>query len=480
MGALSILKKYNRTFWAANIIELFERWAWYGFYLALALFLVNSKDTGALGFTQAQKGIIMGTGSMLLYLLPVITGAIADKVGYKKILYLSFAVYISGFYMMRTFTSFEMAFFSFVWICIGGALFKPIISAMIARTTNDETSSIGFGIFYMMVNVGGFIGPFIAGIVLKKGWDYVFFISIIVVALNYIITIFFFKEPISKNAGSSLAKKIGQAFVNIWITLQNWRFVLFLLIMSLFWAAFNQLYYSFPVFVEEWVDTTILYDALHAILPGLADAVENENGGISTPTFLSLNSFFIICLQLVISAFVMRFRPLIAMMGGIFILAGGLGLMFSFQSGWIIMIGVLTFALGEMASSPKFTEYVGRIAPDDKKALYIGTSFLPIALGHQIAGLLSGDIYERISDKIFLLKKEIAARGLQIPEVSGEFTKNEFIEEAARQMGMSIPELTDFLWVAHHPQNIWTIYAGVAFSAVVLLWIYNRFILKGK
>ncbi len=478
MGALSIFKKYSRTFWAANTIELFERWAWYGFYLALALFLVNSKDTGALGFTQVQKGVIMGTGSMLLYFLPVITGAIADKVGYKKILYLSFALYISGFYMMRTFHSFEMAFFSFVWICVGGAFFKPIISAMIARETNEKTASIGFGIFYMMVNIGGFIGPFLAGIVLKKGWDYVFFMSMIVVALNYVITIFFFKEPIAKNDESGLAKKIGEAFVNIWITLQNWKYVLFLIIMSLFWAAFNQLYYSFPVFVEEWVNTNILYDALYSILPGLADAIGNDAGGISTPTFLSLDSFFIICFQLVVSAFVMRFRPLMAMMGGILVLAGGLGLMFSFQSGWIIMFGVLIFGLGEMASSPKFIEYVGRIAPDDKKALYLGSSYMAIALGHQIAGLLSGSIYERISDKIFLLKKEVAVRGLEIPEISGEFTKNDYIQDAAQKMNMSISELSDFLWINYHPQDIWVIYAGVACSAAILLWFYDRFILK--
>jgi len=129
MGFISVLKKYNTTFWASNVIELFERWAWYGFYLAFALYLVNSKDTGALGLTQAQKGIIMGTGSMLLYFLPVITGAIADKVGYKRILFLAFTLYISGFYMIKTFDTFGWMFFAFVWTCVGGAFFKPIISA---------------------------------------------------------------------------------------------------------------------------------------------------------------------------------------------------------------------------------------------------------------------------------------------------------------------------------------------------------------
>ncbi|RIH64607.1 MFS transporter [Mariniphaga sediminis] len=477
MKFLSVLKNYNTTFWAANVIELFERWAWYGFYMAFALYLVNSKDTGALGLTQAQKGIIMGTGSMLLYFLPVITGAIADKVGYKRILFLSFSVYITGFYMIGSFETFGWMFFAFIWTCIGGALFKPIISAMIARNTTAETSSIGFGIFYMMINIGGFIGPFIAGVLMQKSWDFVFYMSIITMGINYFITAFFFREPIIKEKGSSLLKSIANAFVNIGITLQNWKYVLFLIIMILFWTAFNQLYYSFPVFVEQWIDTSPLYDGIHAVWPWLAEAIGTSDGTITSVTLGSMDAFFIIVFQLMVSALVMRFRPLAAMMGGILVLAGGLALMFSNQNSWLILLGILIFALGEMASSPKFTEYVGRIAPEDKKALYMGTSFLPIAAGHQLAGWLSGGVYERIADDVYLLKQEVAKRGLSIPEISDTFSKNDFISAAAEKMNMTNGELSRFIWETYHPSNIWIVYAGVAVSAVVLLWIYNRFIL---
>ncbi len=476
MGLIGIFKKYNRNFWASNIIELFERWAWYGFYLAFALYLVNSKDTGALGFSQAQKGIIMGTGSMLLYFLPVITGSIADKVGYKRILFLSFIMYISGFYMINTFDSFGWMFFAFIWTCVGGALFKPIISAMIARTTDDETASIGFGIFYMMVNVGGFIGPFIAGALMNKSWDFVFYMSIGAIAVNVLITLLFFRDPIKKDDDNSLISSIAKAFTNIWITLQNWKYLLFLIIMSLFWTAFNQLYYSFPVFIDQWIDTTVVYDGLHSIWPWLAQTI-GKNGEITAVSMSSMDSFFIIVFQILVSAFVMRFRPLAAMMGGILILAGGLGLMFSNQNGWLILLGILIFSLGEMASSPKFTEYVGRIAPADQKALYMGTSFLPIAAAHQLAGWLSGDIYESISDKVFLVKKEIIQRGLSIPEISETFTKNDYLNEAASQMGMSQDQMTLFIWQNYHPSNVWMLFSGIAVSAVVFLWLYDRFVL---
>jgi proton-dependent oligopeptide transporter, POT family len=478
MGFVSVIKRYNTTFWASNIIELFERWAWYGFYMAFALYLVNSKETGAIGLTQAQKGIIMGTGSMLLYFLPVITGAIADKVGYKRILYLSFTVYISGFYMIGSFESFGLMFFAFIWTCIGGALFKPIISAMIARNTTPETSSIGFGIFYMMVNIGGFIGPFIAGVLMQKSWDFVFYMSMITMAVNYLITGFFFKEPVVKEKGISLSKSILQAFVNIGITLQNWKYVLFLIIMILFWTAFNQLYYSFPVFVEQWVDTSPLYDGIHTFWPWLAEAIGTPQGTITAVTLGSMDAFFIIVFQLMISAFVMRFRPLAAMMGGILVLAGGLSLMFSNQNSWLILLGILIFALGEMASSPKFTEYVGQIAPEDKKALYMGTSFLPIAAGHQLAGWLSGSVYERIADDISLLQREVEKRGIDLPEISDEVTKNDYIAMAADKMSMTVQELTDFLWVNYNPSDIWYLYSGIAVLAVILLWLYDRFILK--
>lgn len=477
MAVLRVFKKYTATFWSSNIIELFERWAWYGFYMAFALYLVNSKDTGALGLSQAQKGIIMGTGSMLLYLLPVITGAIADKVGYKRILLLAFTFYVSGFYMIKTFDSFGLMFFAFIWTCIGGALFKPIISAMIARTTDEETSSIGFGIFYMMINIGGFIGPFLAGVLMNKSWDYVFYMSIASIGVNYLITIFMFKEPVTERGSVPLGRNIAQAFVNIWVTLKNWKYFLFLLIMVLFWTAFNQLYYSFPVFVDQWVDTRVIYRGLHSVFPGFAELIGIKNGAIATVTLLSMDSFFIIVFQLIVSAFVMRFRPLAAMMGGILVLAGGVGLMFASQSGWLILLGILVFSLGEMASSPKFIEYIGRIAPADKKALYMGTSFLPIAAGHQLAGWLSGDIYERISDKIFLIQKEVVHRGLQIPEISKQFTKNDFLKEAASQMNMSQEQLTSFIWQNYHPSNIWILFSGIAVSATILLWLYDRFII---
>lgn len=477
---LQIFKKYPRIFWLANIIELFERYAWYGFYMGFGLFLVGSKETGAMGFTPVEKGTIMGTGSMLLYFLPILTGAIADKIGYKKVLLLAFIIYASGFYMIQHFNSFEMVFLSFIWICVGGAFFKPIISATISKTTTEETSSIGFGIFYMMVNIGGFIGPFVAGIVLGKGWNMVFTLSIVAIAVNFLITMLFFKEPNREKSTTTLIESLIQPFKNIFYTIINWRYTLFLIIMGIFWAAFNQLYYTFPNFVEDWVNTATIYNGIHSVFPSFANLIGTPSGTISAVTISSMDSFYIIAFQIAVSAFVMRFKPLNAMMGGIFVLAIGIFMMFGFQSGWIVLFGILIFGLGEMSSSPKFTEYVGNIAPADKKALYMGSSFLAIALGHQIAGFLSGAPYEKVADKLYLLKAEVAKRGLTIPEIGENFTKTDYFNEAAHQMNMTQEQITQLLWTNYHPQTIWILFSSIAIGAVVLLFLYDKFILPKK
>lgn len=470
MSRLSqVLKKFPGVFWVSNIIELFERWAWYGFYNAFALYLTLSKETGALGFSQEQKGLIIGTGTMLLYFLPLITGAIADRVGFKKVLILSFTTYIAGYFMVGHFDSFPLVFAAYIFLAFAGALFKPVISGTIAKTTTEETSSIGFGIFYMMVNVGGFIGPFIAGFIYKTDWNYVFLMSICAIALNYIFVFIFYKEPGREPSEKSFIQNVGIAFKNIRVTLADWKYAMFLLIMAIFWAAFNQLFYSFPVFVDAWIDLDRIGNVF-----GLAP------GTITAVTVSSMDAFFIIVLQIYISSVSMRFKPLNSIMTGIFILAFGLCLMFTTLNPWIIIFGVLVFGIGEMASSPKYTEYIGRIAPSDKKALYMGTSFIPIAIGHFAAGWISGKPYEIVADKLFLLKKAVTESGFNIPDISDTFTRTDYFNRAQELFGMDALQLNRYLWDTYHPSKVWIIYSGMAVTAGALLFIYDRFVLRGR
>jgi hypothetical protein len=133
-----------------------------------------------------------------------------------------------------------------------------------------------------------------------------------------------------------------------------------------------------------------------------------------------------------------------------------------------------------MASSPKISEYIGRIAPKDKTALYMGTSFLPLAGGNFFAGILSGNVYTSMSDKISLLKNEVAVRGLKIPEISDTFTQNDFIRQASQSMGMNKQELTQYLWNTYHPSNIWMVFSGIGLFTALMLFLYDRLLLKSK
>jgi dipeptide/tripeptide permease len=476
MTIVSTIKKFPRTFWVANTIELFERWAWYGFFMLFANYLTGSTDDGGLQFSQAQKGAIMGVGTGILYFLPVITGAIADKFGYRKVLTIAFVIYASAFVFLPHFNTFTGVFIMYLYLAVGAALFKPVISATIAKTTDNETSSIGFGIFYMMVNIGAFLGPMLSLIFKNSSYDLVFYISAGMISVNFIL-LFFYKEPNrNQSDDSSLEKMIKQVFSNIYTVLLDFKFVLFLIIISGFWTMYNQLFFTLPVFISQWVDTSGLYQYFSVNMPFIADNY-GHNGVMEAEFITNFDALFIIAFQIIISSIVMRWKALSTMIGGIIIATIGLSLSFFTQDVTFIFVAIFVFSIGEMSSSPKITEYIGRIAPADKKALYMGYSFLPLFLGNIFAGIISGKVYQDMSDKHTLLLKEVSDKGLQI---STDLSHNEFFSEAANQLNMSNLELTNYLWTTYNPAHIWWVIAVIGGGSAIGLAIYNSVFFSKK
>ena len=187
-----IITSYPKSFWVASAMELFERWAWYGLFAVLALYLTGSTDEGALGFTHTEKGQIMGFVTAILYLLPLFTGVVADKIGYKLSLIIAYVMLITGYYFMGEVTSYSTVFLVFLYVAVGAAIFKPVASAIITKSTDESNSTLGFGIFYMMVNIGGFIGPaFSSTLRTQYGWKIVFIQAALVIFINLLIVIFF-------------------------------------------------------------------------------------------------------------------------------------------------------------------------------------------------------------------------------------------------------------------------------------------------
>lgn len=476
MSSTSIFKKFPKTFWVANTIELFERWAWYGFFMLFANYLTGSSDAGGLEFTQAQKGMLMGIGTGILYFLPVITGSIADKYGYKKVLFIAFIIYASAFILLPMFDTFTGVFIMYLYLAVGAALFKPVISATIAKTTTDETASIGFGIFYMMVNIGAFFGPMVTLLFKNSSYNLVFYISAGIVSINFILLLFY-KEPDRKPNNDSLGTSITNVFKNIGLVVVDFKFMLFLLIIAGFWTMYNQLFFTLPVFIAQWVDTSVVYDFFHNVMPFFSDNYGTHNGQMEAEFITNFDALFIIIFQIIVSTIVMKWKPLRTMMTGFLVCAIGMSLTLFTQNVLFTFAAIYIFAIGEMAGSPKITEYIGRIAPADKKALYMGYSFIPVFLGNVFAGYISGNVYQDMSDKTLFVKQEVAKRGLEISE---SLSQNEYFNQAAKSMNMNPMELTNYLWSSYNPSKIWYVILAIGLFAVVALYLYDRLLLNRK
>jgi dipeptide/tripeptide permease len=478
MSLTKKLKGFPRTFWVANTVELLERWGWYGLFNVLAIYLTASTDTGALGFTQEQKGMLMGTVTAMVYFLPVFTGAISDKFGYKKSLIIAFSLYFIGFLLMGKVSTYGAVFAAFAIVGVGAAIFKPIVSATISKTTTKQTAILGFGIFYMMVNFGALIGPVVSSKLREVNWNYVFYSSMFAVALNILLVLFMYKEPDRQKNTDPLGETLKKIGINIWTALKDWKFLIFLLLIVGFWTMYNQLFFTLPVFVEQWVDTSTLYKALYNFWPALAHFLGNEHGTINPEMLLNMDAFFIVLFQLVISSIVTKMKPVNAMITGFLIAAIGIALMFTFKNPMFIVLAILIFSIGEMTGSPTITAYIGMIASKDKKALYMGMSFLPVAGGNFLAGYISGSVYGNIGDKITLLQHEFSKHGWQIPKITKSFTKNDFLNLASQKMHMSQTELTNYLWKNYHPDHIWHVFIAIGLVTVVGLFLFDRLVMQ--
>jgi hypothetical protein len=158
----------------------------------------------------------------------------------------------------------------------------------------------------------------------------------------------------------------------------------------------------------------------------------------------------------------------------------GISLWYITMDGTYLIVTILIFAIGEMAGSPKILEYIGKIAPKDKVALYMGCYFIPMSGGNFFAGLISGSVYGSIADKITIIKTEIANRGLSIPEISNSFSQDDFLGRAGELLQMNQTEMTTYLWSAYQPYNFWMVVAGIGLFTVISLFVFDKMVLSKK
>ncbi|MCM2301102.1 MAG: MFS transporter [Flavobacteriaceae bacterium] len=476
-----VMKSYNKSFWLASTMELFERWAWYGLFAVLALYLTGSTDDGGLGFTHTEKGQIMGIVTAILYLLPMITGVIADKIGYKISLVIAYLLLISGYYLMGEVTSFTSVFLVFLWVAVGAAMFKPVASAIITKNTDKSNSTLGFGIFYMSVNIGGFIGPAMSSTLRTQyGWKIIFLQAAIVIAINLVILLLFYKEKDREKSTDTMGEAILGAIKNIVDAVKDTRLSVLLVIMVGFWTMFNQLFYTLPTFIEDWVNTRALHDSIASISPWLASFMSGGGNSVNPEMLINIDAGAIVAFQLIVSYFVLKVRHVSAMISGFIVASIGIGITFYTGNGIFTIIGIVIFAIGEMMTNPTFSSFIALISPKGKEALYMGTYFLPIFLGNFLTTFISGNLYQAWSDKLSLLQTEMATRAIEMPEITQEFTKNDYFNLASEKMGMTQVEMTQFIWDTYNPNKIWYVIVGIGIITILALSIYDRLVIRPK
>lgn len=527
------LKSFNGNFWTASVMELFERWAWYGIYGLMGIYLVGSTDTGGLGFDHIQKGKIMGNIVAILYLLPLFFGVIADRIGYKLSLIISYILLIVGYYLLGEVTTYSSVYFVFLLVAIGAAFFKPVASAIVARNTDETTGTLGFGIFYVMVNIGGFIGPFLSSSLRNSmGWKIIFLQAAIVITINLLIVLFIYKEPKVEKPKDSIGKAILDSLKNIYEALKDKRLSILLLLMIGFWTMFNQLFNTLPNFIEDWVDSSSISNWLNENIPFLGRLLSLD-GQIKPEMFTQIDALMIVLCQASVSYFVTKMTHISAVIRGAIIATIGIGLTFYFGNVWFTIIGTMIFAVGEMMSSPTVSSFIALITPKGKEGLYQGTYFLPVAASYWVTSFISGNLYQSWSDKLSLLKIEMSKRNIEMPEV---VSKEEFIEKGSNALGMSIRdfestfdlknenldwnaigssfselaaskgidisdvhlpfskgeyfalaeqklgmghwEVVDMLWATYNPNKIWFVIVGIGIFSIVTLSLYNKLVIK--
>ncbi len=380
----SIRTGFQREFWVANILELFERFAFYGSKAVLTVYLAIKVGLGA-----QTAGTLAGIYSGLIYSLPILAGTFVDRYGFKRTLMACFSIFCIGYFLIGL-AGLEYGQFIIektgktpyiaavlLLTAFGGSLIKPCIVGTVAKTCRADVKSLGYSIYYTMVNIGGAVGPILALQVRENlGIEYVLIMSSITSFLLLLGTIIFFNEPKGDEEPTE-QRTMKKVFWDMLLVFRNAKFISFLVIFSGFWIMFWQIFYSLPFYIIE-----VLKFPQFEIIE-------------------SVGAWTIIFVTIPITAIVKKWKPLTAILIGFIFASASWLLMGAFHTVAAAIATVAIFAIGEAIQAPRFYEYVASLAPKDQVGTFMGFAFLPVAIGSFTAGPLAGYLVENFLQKSF-------------------------------------------------------------------------------
>jgi len=320
--------------------------------------------------------------------------------------------------------------------------------------------------FYMLVNIGGFLGPPLAHWLYGVSWPAVFYGCAVIVSLNFLML---FTYP-TIDSGGATSGGVLRVATNTFRHLFRPRLFTFILIMSGFWLMFMQLFDMLPNFIVDWVDSSSIVRALH--LPAMFTTVTPRGVMVAQEWMINLDSLLIVLLVVWVSHRVARMRRVISIFAGILVASVGLlGAGFT-MSGLLCILGILCFAVGEMLSSPKMYDYLGVIAPEGEKALYMGYANMPTAIGWAYGSFLGGELYDRMGDKANLALRWLSDHG----GVAAGVDRTNALTTMQRIAGLDAARATRVLWAQYHPYRLWYPFAAVGLASAIAIFFYARWI----
>lgn len=373
---------FERPFWVANITEMFERLSYYAAFASLARYLDESLHFGA-GRASSLTGLFGG----LVWFMAAFGGALADRLGFRRALSLAYLILAASYFLLGSVGApwlapvrESMPLVALVSILLtlpafGVALVKPSVVGTTARCSKENVRSIGYSIYYTLVNVGSFCGPLLASWVHKHlSVENVFRMAALSVFMMFFVVLALFKEP--KQAAGTQAPTLGQVGRNFVTVLSNPRFMIFLLIFTGYWIVFWQEFIALPLYISKYI-----------------------NKSADTELILTADPAIVITCTVLIGFLTKRLHAFSAIVLGTLISSVAWILLIIHPSVWMAVATLIVVAIGEITQQPRYYDYISRLAPPDQQGTYMGFAFLPIGIGSLIGGPFSGYLIQHFGEE---------------------------------------------------------------------------------
>ncbi len=400
---------FERPFWVANLTELFERLSYYAAFATLARYLHET-----LKFPVEQAGTLTGFFGGLVWFLAVFGGTVADRMGFRRALSVAYLVLSCAYFLLGSLGApwlapirdsvplVALATFVLALPALGIALVKPSVVGTTARASKENVRSIGYAIYYTLVNIGGFFGPVVASYVHRHmSVENVFRVAALSVFLMFIAVLLFFREP--RRRDEVRTTSLAQAGRNFGTVITNPRFMLFLAIFTGYWIVYWQMFITLPLYVHAYV-----------------------NPNADTELLLATTPLVVITLTVVINLLTQKIPAFTAIILGTLMTALAWIILILRPTVTGVIITLVAVALGEITQSPRYYEYISRLAPSGQQGTYMGFAFLPLGIGSLLAGPIGGYLLHHFGE------------------------------------------------VEHRPAVMWWVIIGIGVMTAILLWVYDK------